>query len=66
MKKVISACVDQLLEFDSEQEIDRFIEGLKSKKQKYKILWKIPLGNGKVQIRIKKQYNNHFMEGGEE
>ena len=65
MKKVISACVDQILEFDSEQEVDRLIENLKMKKQRFMIVWKNILNNGKVQIRIKKSYNQHFMEEGE-
>lgn len=65
MKKVISACVDQILEFDSEQEIDRLLEGLRFKKQRYSVVWKNTLNNGKVQLRIKKQYNNHFMEVGD-
>lgn len=65
MKKVISACVDQILEFDSDLEVDRLIENLKSKKQRFTIVWKNTLNNGKVQIRIKKSYNQHFMEEGE-
>lgn len=65
MKKVISACVDQILEFDSEQEVDRLLEDLKMKHQRYSVIWKNNLNDGKVQIRIKKQYNNHFMEEGE-
>lgn len=59
MKKVISACVDQIIEFDSEREVDKLIEFLDSRKQLYKIMWKNTLNNGKVQIRIKKQYNNN-------
>ena len=59
MKKVISACLDQILEFDSEQEVDKLIEFLKSRKQRFKVIWKNTLNNGKVQIRIKKQYNNN-------
>ena len=59
MKKVISACVDQILEFDSEHEVDKLIEFLKSRKQRYTVVWKNTLNNGKVQIRIKKQYNNN-------
>lgn len=66
MKKVISACVDQILEFDSEHEIDKLLEDLKFKKQRFSVLWKNTLNNGKVQIRIRKSYNNHFMEEGEE
>lgn len=63
MKKVIAACIDQVLQFDSEQEVDRFIEQLKQKKQQFKIVWKNTLDDGNVQVRIKKQYNNNdFME----
>ena len=63
MKKVISACIDQILEFDSEDEIDTLLFDLEKKKQRFTIVWKNVLNNGKIQIRIKKQYNNHFMEG---
>ena len=63
MKKVIAAHVDQILEFDSETEITKFLEGLEFKKQHYQIVWKNILGNRKIQIRIKKQYNkNDFVE----
>lgn len=66
MKKVISACVDQILQFDSEQEVDKYIEQLSGKKQLFQIVWKNKLDNGTVQIRVKKQYNNtDFMKGGE-
>ena len=62
MKKVISACIDQVIQFDSEQEVDDYLENLKSKKQRFTVAWKNDLGNGKVQVRIKRQYNQHFME----
>lgn len=66
MKKVIAACVDQVLQFDSKQEVDNYLEGLKKKKQQFSIVWKNNFGTGTVQIRIKKQYNrNTFLEGGE-
>ena len=59
MKKVISACIDQIIEFDSEHEVDKLIEFLQSRKQRFTVIWKNTLNNGKVQIRIKKQYNNN-------
>lgn len=65
MKKVISACIDQLLEFDSEQEVGQLLEHLRVTQQKYSVIWKKTLDNGKVLIRIKKQYNNHFMGEGD-
>lgn len=65
-KKVISACIDQVIQFDSELEVDRYKDDLKHKKQIFKIMWKNTLDNGKVLIRIRRQYNNHFMEEGDE
>lgn len=65
VKKVISACIDQVIQFDSEQEIDLLLEHLKSRKQRFTIVWKNNLNDGKVQIRIRRQYNQHFMEEGE-
>ena len=63
MKKVISACIDQILEFDSEKEVDKMEESLRRKGQMYSIAWKNTLDNGKVQLRIKKQYNNNDLKG---
>ena len=62
MKKVVSACVDRILQFSSEYEVNHYIEGLKKKKQMYQVVWKNTLKNGNIQIRIKTQYNqSHFM-----
>lgn len=62
MKKVISACIDRILQFNSEHEVDIYIEQLEKKKQVYRVVWKNTLKNGNVQIRIKTQYNqSHFM-----
>jgi hypothetical protein len=62
MKKVISACVDRILQFSSEHEVDIYIKQLEKRKQIYQVVWKNTLKNGNVQIRIKTQYNqSHFM-----
>lgn len=66
MKKVISACIDRILQFNSECEADCYIEDLKKKKQIYQVVWKNILDNGTVQIRVKTQYNqSDFMKEGE-
>lgn len=65
MKKIISACIDQVIQFDSEQEVDLFLGHLKNRKQKFTVVWKNDLNNGTVQVRIRRQYNNHFMEEGD-
>lgn len=63
MKKVISACIDRILEFSSESEVEYYFKELERKKKVYNVVWKKTLGNGKVLIRIKTQYNqSDFME----
>ena len=57
MKKVISACIDRILQFNSECEVDTYIEQLAKKKQLFQVVWKNTLENGTVQIRVKTQYN---------
>ena len=59
MKKVIAACVYQILQFDSERELERYLDQLRWKKQQFEVIWKKTLDDGKIQIRIKKQYNNN-------
>lgn len=66
MKKVIAACIDQILEFDSKNEVEKFLGNLEQKKQLYTVMWENNIKDGKVQIRIRRQYNNHFMEEGDE
>ena len=66
MKKIISACIDQVIQFDSGQEVDSFLEHLRSRKQRFSVVWENGLKGGKVQIRIRRQYANQFMEEGEE
>lgn len=66
MKKVIAACIDQILEFDSKDEVEKFLGDLEKKKQLYTVMWENNLKYGKIQIRIRRQYNNHFMEEGDE
>ena len=67
MKKVVSACIDRVLQFNSEYEVDQYIEKLRKNKQIFQVVWKNALENGCVQIRVKTQYNqSDFMtEGGE-
>lgn len=59
MKKVICACIDQLLQFDSRQEVEQFTEQLKIKNQQFKLECIQDMPDGTVQVRIKKQYNNN-------
>ena len=70
MKKIIAAWIEQILEFDSEQEYTDYIRGLEQKNQMFEEMRCVPLESGAVRIRIRKQYNNNTfpessMKGGE-
>ena len=60
MKKVIAACIDQVLEFDSEGSYDEYIKDLERKKQWFKVVSIEHKENKSVVVRIKKQYNRHI------
>lgn len=63
MKKVLEACIDQILQFDSEKEFEVFVEGLERKPQQFKVVNHYGLTDGRHIARVKKQYNaNKFME----
>ena len=63
MKKVLEACIDQILQFDSEKEFEVFVEGLERKPQQFKVVNHYGLADGRHIARVKTQYNaNKFME----
>lgn len=57
MKRIKAAWIEQLIEFDSADELNKFIEQLNIKKKKYYILWQ----RG-TSTRIRIQYNNNSMD----
>ena len=60
MKKVKMAWIEQILEFDSVEEATGYRKGLETgRPQKFKILDERMIEGGKVEIRIRKQYNNN-------
>lgn len=67
MKKIISAWIEQIVEFESEMEYAAFQHDLKAGKKLYRILEEEKLPNGKYKVHLMKQYNNNrFPEGGED
>lgn len=65
MKRVISAWIEQHVEFDSEMEYATFEHDLSLGKKKYKILDTKKQKDGKFQVHLIRQYNNNnFPEGG--
>lgn len=63
MKKIVAAWIEQILEFDSEQEYMSYLSELEQKGQKFKEVQHEKLESGVVRIDIRKQYNkNNFPE----
>lgn len=60
MKKVIAACIDRLLEFDTQQEAAEYLEGLRNKKTEFRVLNREEVGD-KYRIRIQERYNKSPM-----
>lgn len=68
-KKVLTAFTEQVLQFDSENEYEGYVLGLKNKRTKFCIKDVKTDAAGKVFVTIRKQYNNNAfpndVEGGE-
>lgn len=60
MKKVIAACIDRVLEFDTQNEAAKHLETLRDKGSEFRILHREEIG-GKYRIRIQEQYNKSPM-----
>lgn len=60
MKKVIAACIDRILEFDTQNEAANYIESLRDKGNKFNVLHREEIG-GKYRIRVQEQYNKSPM-----
>lgn len=66
MKKVISAAIYQMIQFDDEKEFEDYISKLQRNNQEFILKEKTKEHDGKVTIKIMKQYNNNkFIERGE-
>lgn len=66
MKRVISAAIYQIIQFDNEMEFENYISKLQQNHQEFILESKTKHPDDKVEIRIMKQYNNNkFIERGE-
>ncbi len=66
MKKVVSAAIYQIIQFDDEQEFKNYILKLQQNHQEFILESKTKYPDGKVEIKIMKQYNNNkFIERGD-
>ena len=59
MKKIISAWIEQEIEFDSMTEYQDFLRDLENGKKAYRIITPGHEVNGKIYTHIMKQYNNN-------
>lgn len=69
MKRVLAGCIDLTLEFDSVEEANKYAKGIEEKHQTFRVLKYEELPDGKIKVRIQRQYNNspfpNTLEGGE-
>lgn len=66
MKKVVSAAIYQIIQFDDEQEFENYILKLQQNHQEFILESKTKYPDDKVEIKIMKQYNNNkFIERGD-
>ena len=59
MKKILSAWIEQILQFNSKLEYMAYISDLEQKKQEFSVVEQEQDSSGKVTLHIKKQYNNN-------
>lgn len=59
MKKIVTAWIEQILEFPSKLEYMAYIAELQQKNQQFKEVSYEQLESGVVRIGIRKQYNNN-------
>ena len=69
MKRVVSACLEQTIRFDTSMEADpqedfkHYLSGLDKKHIKYQILDSRNDSDGSLIIKIKKEYQQYSTEG---
>jgi hypothetical protein len=67
MKKIIAACFEQIIEFDSKTEYLGYTMDLKKRGIAYQVINIRQDESGRVRIRLRKQYNkNEFPDGKED
>lgn len=63
MKKILSACIEQVIQFDEDNELDKLTRKLMEKKQDFRIVNSYHNKEGKLIVKIRKQYNNNVLGG---
>jgi len=58
MKRIVHACIDELLRFESRSEADTFLRRLEYSPRRHRVESVSQCKDGTVLIRVKRQYNN--------
>lgn len=61
MKKVLSAAIVKVLEFDSPEETMKYLDGMRAAGKKFRVQWECDVAGGKRQIKAQEQYNKSPM-----
>ena len=61
MKKVLSAAIVKILEFDSPEETMKYLDGMRAAGKKFRVMWECDVAGGKRQIKVQEQYNKSPM-----
>lgn len=61
MKRIISAAIVKILEFDSVDEAGKYLDEMKAAGKNFRVMWECDLAGGKRQIKIQEQYNKSPM-----
>lgn len=61
MKKVLSAAIVEILEFDSPEEAREYLDGMKAAGKNFRVVWECDVAAGKRQIKVQEQYNQSPM-----
>jgi hypothetical protein len=59
MKRIISACLEQTVRFETAEEFAAFSSAMDRKEIKYKIIESADQPDGSVIAKLKKQYNHY-------
>ena len=65
-KKILTAFTEQVVQFDTEQEYEGYLLGLKNRKTLYCVKDVKTDASGKVFVTIRKQYNNNVFPDAQE
>ena len=63
IKKILSAFIEQIIQFDDDRELDKLTKKLTERKQDFQIVSSYHNQEGKLIVKIRKQYNNNVLGG---